>query len=426
MPGATAEPPAAPPVAAPPAATPPPTRTTIENVLPSTTPPPAPGRAHDRMRAEVNKKWNADDDPAAVPAKVPDAVKPPKPADTPKPAADDTPAEPAARPGDEPPADLDPKDKKQNPWKLLKAERARLSALERQIAEAKTTGLAESEKAQYLERIEKTEAKLKTYEDEIRFKAYEKSDEFQTKFETPYNQAWQKHMDDLRGVTIMGEDGVARPMEAKDILDLVNLELADARDLADAKWGKFAGDAMTARKEIRDLFHARSKALEEARKTGADREKQMTERQQKWHKDATTLIKTTWDTENHRALNDPNNGEYFKPAEGDDTRNQLLGKGFALVDKAFAENPMDPRHTPEQRAEIVRRHAAVRNRAAAFGPMKYIIAKLREKLAALEKANGQYKGSEPPAAGGTDRNAPATPTSARARLEAVRREKWGG
>ena len=208
-------------------------------------------------------------------------------------------------------------------------------------------------------------------------------------------------MDDLKGVTIAGEDGVARAMEAKDLLDLVNLDSPNARDLADAKWGKFAGDAMAARKEIRALFDSRIKALDEARKSGAEREKQMTERQQRVQKQTNAEIKTTWDAANQAALADPNNGEYFKPVEGDETRNQLLGKGFALVDKAFSQNPTDPRFTPEQRAEVVRRHAAVRNRAAAFGPMKYIIAKLKQQIADLEKANGKFKESEPPASGGT-------------------------
>ena len=42
-------------------------------------------------------------------------------------------------------------------------------------------------------------------------------------------------------------------------------------ELADAKWGKFAGDAMAARKrKSAQLFDSRIKALDEARKSGAD------------------------------------------------------------------------------------------------------------------------------------------------------------
>ncbi|MCE0497431.1 MAG: hypothetical protein LV481_05730 [Methylacidiphilales bacterium] len=414
---AIAPPPAA---ASAPVAAHPPALTPKDLTIPAPSTPPRQGSARERMLKETSKRWSADDQAPAPPVKPAETPEPTKPGDPPKPADAH---EPAARPGDEPPADVPADQKKQSPWKLLRAEKEKAAALERQIAEAKTASLAESEKQEYLSRIEKMEAKVKAYEDEMRFRAYEKSPDFQKEYEEPYNQAWQRHMDDLKGVTITGEDGVARAMEAKDLLDLVNLDLPNARDLADAKWGKFAGDAMAARKEIRALFDSRIKALDEARKSGAEREKQMTERQQRVQKQTNAYIKATWDVANQAALADPNNGEYFKPVEGDETRNQLLGKGFALVDKAFSQNPTDPRFTPEQRAEVVRRHAAVRNRAAAFGPMKYIIAKLRKQLAELEKANGQFKDSQPPAAGGTDRNAPAGPLTGRAKMEAVR-QKW--
>ena len=408
MPGATAEPP----VATAPVAAPAPTPAPKDLTIPSPSDPPRSGTARERMQKETAKKWEAD---------VPKGVETPETPRTTK-----SPETPAPRPGDEPageappaPADVPADKKKQNPWQTVRTLEKQVETLQREVSSAKSASLAEQEKSQYLERIEQAEAKVKTYEDEIRFKAYERSEEFATKYEKPYNAAWERAMKDMRGVTITGEDGVARPMEAKDILDLVNLELPDARELADAKWGKFAGDAMTWRKEIRNLFESKAIALDEARKNGAERERQTGERTQRWQKEANEHVKTTWNTENQRALSDPVNGEFFKPSEGDETRNQLLGKGFALVDKAFAENPMDPRHTPEQRAEIVRRHAAVRNRAAAFGPMKYIIAKLRSQLAELEKANARYKESEPSTAGGSQATSGAQPLTGRAKMLAA-------
>ena len=208
-------------------------------------------------------------------------------------------------------------------------------------------------------------------------------------------------------------------MTQQDLLDLTNLSLPDARKLAKEKWGDFADDAMSARKEIRSLFENKTRALDEARKNGAEREKMSQERYQKWEKDTKGHISTVWNESNAAAQADPENGQYFKPVEGDDTRNQLLGKGFALVDKAFAENPMDPRLTPDQRAEAVKHHAAVRNRAAAFGPMKYLIRKLQQENAELKKANEQFKDSEPKTAGGTTTPAGGATTSARDRMHAA-------
>ena len=397
-----------------PAASPSTTNYSEPSAMPSV--PAKPGSARERMHRDTAKKLNLEEPPSAVNT--------PKPADAPK-------AE-APRPGEAtppdsapetPPADVPPEDKKKNPWKLYRAEKERATALERQISEAKTGSLAETEKAQYLERIEKAEAKLKTYEDEIRFKSYEKSDEFKTKYEQPYEQAWNRHMAELRQVPVLAADGTQRLATPEDLLELVNLPLGEARKLANEKWGDFSQDAMTARKECRDLFEAKNIALEEARKTGSEREKQMQEQGQKWRTDTTKHVTDTWKQANEAALSDPNNGEFFKPAEGDETRNQLLGKGFALVDKAFSENPYDPKLTPEQRADVVKRHAAVRNRAAAYAPMKYLLNKLRAEVAALKKSNGQLKGSEPPRAGGTQANGAPASTSARDRMRAAG-EKW--
>lgn len=365
------------------------------------------------MRRETGPKWGEE-----IPAPAPE-----KKADKAVEKADERPVPDKAEvPGGEEPTETpaptpetEAKDKKQNPWKLLKAETARANQLERQIAEAKSSSLAETEKSEYLARIEKAEAKIKEYESEIQFKSYEKSEEFKTKYEQPYERAWQKHMKDMRGVTVF-EDDVSRPMEANDILELVNLDLPTARKVANEKFGDFAGDVMIARKEIRDLYESKALALEEAKKTGADRERQMKEHSQKWQANTSKHVKETWEAANQAALNDPNNGEFFKPVNGDETRNQLLGKGFDLVDKAFSAVVMDPKNTPEQRAEAVRMHAAVRNRAAAFGPMKYLVKKLRAEVESLKKSNGQFKESEPSRAGGVSSPNGAAPVRARDKM----------
>ena len=412
---ATAEPPPTPAPAVVPIPAAPTPQTPNAATIPTSADPPKPGSAREKMMQAAKAKYG---EPEPTPAPKPaEGARPgdstPKPADAPEPKAGEEP-EPVP-----PPPDVDPKDKKQNPWKLYRQEKERAAQLERQIAEAKTSSLAESERARYIEDQQKLEAKLKTYEDEIRFKSYEKSEEFATKYEQPYNDAWQRHMQDLRGVTITGEDGVARPMQASDILDLVNLELPDARNLADEKWGKFASDAMQARKEIRNLFEAKNKALDDAKKTGAEREKQTRERATKWQQDTTKFIAEKWTGFKQAALKDPKIGEFLNPADGDDTRNQLLGKGFALVEKAFAVNPMDAKLTPQQREEAIRDHARVYNRAAAYGPMRYVITKLQSEIAALKKSNGEFKKSTPPTGGGggPQGGAPAT-TSAR---DAMRR-----
>jgi len=110
-------------------------------------------------------------------------------------------------------------------------------------------------------------------------------------------------------------------------------------------------------------------------------------------------VKATWDKVNETILADPDTGQYFKQREGDQEWNQRLGKGFQLVDKAFSQSPTDPRLTPEQRSEVIKRHAAVRNRAASWGALRHENSTLKQKLdAALKEIKG-YKSSSPPAGG---------------------------
>jgi hypothetical protein len=189
-------------------------------------------------------------------------------------------------------------------------------------------------------------------------------------------------------------------MEASDILDLVNLELPDARKLAVDKFGDFAQDAMAARKEIRDLFESKTSALKEAREKGADREKTFQENRKKWQEGVQKRISETWSEENKRAAAHPVNSQYFTQVDGDDAHNEALKRGLAQVDEAFSLNPMDPNLSDEDRVKAVRKHAAIRNRSAAFGVMKLIIQKLKQQNEELDKIVKSYKGSTPPAGGG--------------------------
>ena len=106
----------------------------------------------------------------------------------------------------------------------------------------------------------------------------------------------------------------------------------------------------------------------------------------------------------------------FTPVDGDQEGNQRLAKGFELADRAFSENPLNAKDGEERKA-IVARHAAVRNRAAAFGRLVLMNTKAEARIAELTSELAKYKGSEPPAGGATP--APKTngqPTSAMGRM----------
>lgn len=422
MPAAPAAPPSTQPVGInivgekPPAPPPPPT-TTIRatEIAPTATPaePPKPGSAREQMFKALRAK--AKPAPETEPEPVPKPATPPetKPAET-KP--EDAPAPESKAAPEAAPEEAKGKTKT-NPWKLVEQYKSKLSEAEKQIAEAKTASIAEQERKSLNERIEKAEAKLKEYDQEFQFQNFTKSDEFKKKYEEPFNAAWQKAMDDVRDLTITDPStGETRNVTLNDMIEFVNIKsLTKARDVADTVFGKFADDVMAHRKEIKGLFEKQAAAIEEAKTKAAEWNKQRQEQLEKTTAELREFTKKTWQEANEAALKDEHYGKYFQPVEGDEDWNQRLAKGTELVDRAFSENPADPRLTPEQRALVIKRHAAVRNRARAFGPIRYKLEKAESRIAELEKELAQFKETTPPTEGGgsTKPNGEVTPPKAR-------------
>jgi hypothetical protein len=402
--------PTIPQIEAPPAT--PPAPTTSISVTPATVDkgkpvdPPKPGSARERLYQAAQQTA---------------AKNSPKPAETPKKVEEKV--EPKIEPKVEKPAEAakdEPKEKV-NPWSKLKEKEGIISDLQKQLEESKKSLAPESERKAIAERLQKAETRAKELEDEIRYVNYQKTEEFQTKYQQPYNKAWELATAEMSEITLTDPtSSQVRMATAEDLLTLVNLPLDKARDIADSLFGKFADDVMAHRKEIRNLFRIREAALEEAKKTGAEREKQLAEQSNRETSERSGAVKQAWEKANQDAVAHEKYGKYFVPVEGDQQGNQRLAKGFELVDRAFTENPLDPKLTAEQRAGVINRHAAVRNRAAAFGRLVYLNEQLESKVAELQKELDGFKSSEPDIAGSQSQTtaAAAPPMSARDRLRA--------
>jgi hypothetical protein len=363
--------------------------------------------AKDKMFQELRKK--------AGPTEGPAPVQPQKPAAAPKPAeaapvsgASDDQGATAGAAADPP---LTPgQKKKMSPWKLVEEYKRRLLDTENRYAEV-TKGLPSEDqrKAQQAE-YDNLKRHTQELEEEIRFQNYSKHPEFKKNYQEPYEKSWNKAMKEMSGIQVTDPtSGEARAVDANDMLMLVNMELGPARDAAEQMFGKFADDALVYRKEIRDLFERQQGALEEARKGGATREEQRRHQFMEYQANAKKMIDETWDKANESIMKDDKFGKFFKPVEGDDEWNNRLEKGYELADKAFGENPYAYNLKPEERQAIIRRHAAVRNRAAAFGGLTHRIAKLEAALAERDEKLKQYEDSTPPtgAAPGAAASVPA-------------------
>jgi hypothetical protein len=291
---------------------------------------------------------------------------------------------------------VDGRKTKVNPWKLADEHKARAAKAEAEVSELrKLIGDPEARKSE-IERLSKIEARNKELEQHIQFLDYSKSQEFVEKYQQPYEQQWTRSMAELREIVIADpETGAERQMAPKDLLELVNMPLNRARERAEQLYGSSANDVMDHRRELRKLYDTQAAALEKAKKDGVEHAKATQAQTQAQTAEARKAAAEAWEKTNNDIIADPKIGQYFKPIDGDTDANSRLEKGYKFVDEAFTQDPLDPKLTAEQRAAVVRKHAAVRHRAAAFGRMRYMLEKERANSAALAKKLAEFEGTVP-------------------------------
>jgi Skp family chaperone for outer membrane proteins len=382
----------------PPSPPPAPTRTVMASSIPNPVEPTEPkkGSAMERMRESLRAKAKAD--PNAEPSPVVPSPPAPKAGEPPTPPAPPTGAEPnVENPAGSAPTP--PAPKKMTLGQALDNYKKRNKELETELSELKTKTANVDAKA-LSERASALEARNKELEEEIRYVNYQKSQEFTDKYKTPYDNAWKRAMDDLKEVVIPTENGEGRAVTGNDMLEIVNMPLAKARQVAREVFGEMAEEVLGHRREIKKLFDEQSEALKEARTNGEAREKARNEQVTKLSTEIKDYVKNNWDKANSDLQADAKWGTFFKPIEGDAEGNQRLAKGYELVKRAFEENPNDPRLSAEQRLAIIRRHSAVFNRAAGFGRLAWKNEQLTSENADLKKKLADLEGTTPPAGGG--------------------------
>jgi hypothetical protein len=371
---------------------------------------PKPGSAKARMFEALRAKAK---DPGATP-EPPRTNRPgapePKEEEQELPAEETPEAKAQVPEGQKPPVEGDKK--RVNPWKLVDNYKGQVANLQKEISDLRTSALPAKEREEFEAKLHVMEERNKALENHMGFMDYSKTKDFQEKYQQPYENAWMRAMTELKELYVPTEDG-NRAFTPEDLLQLVNLPLDKARAVSDELYGPYSNDVMGFRKEIRQLFDSQERALNDAKTNGASKMKEHFANQQKLAGQIGQFVKETWNNVNESILRDETYGHYFTPTESDPDANQRLAKGFELVDRAFNENPSDPRLSTEERRAIIKRHAAVRNRAAAFGRLVYDLKKASDEVAELKKELSRYRGSEPPT-GGTPRSgaAPAGPTNA--------------
>jgi hypothetical protein len=385
--------------------------------------PAKPGSARSKISEALHKRFDTDEKPAPKPAAAKEEAAPAE-----RPGEEETPPAAAGEettPTETPTAD-DGKGKKISTGKLIEMFKQRAHRAEARALELEKAVVPKAKLKELHTRMQDYENRIQEMTEDLRFHNAEKYDPDIKKLDADQTATWNRAMKELGEISLKDPtSGEQRAVTADDLLELVKLPLGRAREISDEVFGKFSDDVMAHRKAIRELFDQRSAKLEELKKTGSTREQ---ERQQKFLQSREQLqqfTKTTYEKANQEAAADPNHGHFFRTREGqtdaDKEWNARLEKGFKLVDDAYNANSMDPRLTPEQRADVIRKHAAVRNRAAAFGPLRHENERLRKQI---EKLEADLKGytSTTPSAGGRGGPAPKEELKGMDRLRAGLRE----
>jgi len=261
--------------------------------------------------------------------------------------------------------------------------------LKREVAElrekAKSKGPSEDDLKTYKEQFEAEHTRRTALEKELAQAAYERSPEFMEKHAAPFRNAYQKARDRISSFKVTDKDGNARQASPDDFDAIMQVgDDMEAAVLSRELFGDTVGPiVMMQREKVQELHQGMQAAIKSAEENfgKSQQEKKVQSEMQ------TAKLNKLWKT-----LNDGAAEKYpqlFRPVEGDEKGNELLQKGYELVDRVFMDaEQMNPEET-------IKLHSQVRNRAAAFGRLVHQNRQKDAKIAELEKALEQYKESEP-------------------------------
>lgn len=285
-------------------------------------------------------------------------------------------------------------------YEAAKAEVKRLTV---ELEKAKTAKPAEDpEKATLVESLSAKDKRIKELEDSLRYADYQQTDEYKTKYEKPFVQAYAAGRAkatalkvrvgrklDAEGNVI--EPGTTRQGTAEDFDAIARAGSDDdAAALAEELFGRNAPVVLYHRERVQELGSQAQQAVDDFRKQGSERFKAETEartKQQAEVQKRQTEAASTFKRLNQEAIE--RYPHYFKAADDDAKGSELLKKGFALADAGFSGNGDLP---PE---EMIKVHSALHNKAAAFDYIAYRLKTANSRIKELETQLSELNESTP-------------------------------
>jgi hypothetical protein len=356
-------------------------------------------------RAQMDAKAKEAQEKQAQPAPKVDET---RPGDTGMEEAEETPATDEAAPKAE---ETKPGERSKIPPnpKQLRDELARVKKerddIRRERDELKSKPPEDPEKPIIREKLTAAEKRLQDYEDRLRYTDYQQSEEYKTKWEKPFYDAYNMGRETAAELEIVeridpdtGEviqpKRPATPADFDRVAQILNK--GEATRLAKQMFGDDYVNVMHHYNQVHGANKQRMNALEEFRKTGAERTKQMQEQ-------STAQRMASMKAFDEGVKKRVEKVEYLKEVEGDQAWNEALKRGQDIADKAFKKrHEMKPGEAEDIDAQIYAK-------ASAYHTLNLKAKRLTTRVAELEKELAEYKKSEPGPGEAADRgNAPAS------------------
>ena len=228
-----------------------------------------------------------------------------------------------------------------------------------------------------------------TYEQDIKLTKYERSREYEQKYQKPYSDAIAVAYRDVKELLAYDsnpedpDSPIERQATQADFDELYGMPLGQATKVAKAKFGDAAAIVLQHRANIRRLAEDAVKAIEEYKTKGGEVETQSKAQEAQEKAAMRRLFQMA--TEGH-AKRSP---DLFQERDGDDEGNALLAKGKEFAASVFGGNEG---LTPQQMAF---RDASGYNRLAAWPRVLRDNKKLKGELAEAQKTIEELRGSGP-------------------------------
>lgn len=321
---------------------------------------------------------------------------------TPKPKAiapKETPKDPKTEPAKEPEKpDAAPKPDATTPAPKVegpKALRDQLEKRNRELSELETkhrelekriadSELKSKDTSVLVQRLADVEKQLQERESLVRELKQEASPEFKEKYEKPFAQAANYAKSQIEGLQMTVEPATestpAKTTAATwdDFKVIYQMPANKAIPMIHKLFGDTASLVVSHYTELHKRQFEKDDALKEEQAKWGERQTQRESQEAKERE----FVQSQWTTIN-KAIAD-RKPEWYQPNPQDAEESKILADGYALVD---AE--------PKTMQERIIKDANIRNRAAAFTRMVYLVNKERDKVSELEATIAELRGSEP-------------------------------